>query len=113
MVWNMRSFTAAVAIAAFVLEGLAAAPPAVPVALLVVELLEVTAEEEEGDDPTTDADADAGEDEDEDDETEDVPESGVLEAAELSAPVGGGLASAGLVSAPVPQGMAWPPGCVA
>jgi len=74
MVWNMRSFTATVAIAAFVLEGLAAAPPAVPVALLVVELLEVTAEEEEGDDPTTDADADAGEDDDEDDETEDVPE---------------------------------------
>jgi len=100
----MRPFTARVAIAALVLAGLAEVLlPMVPVGLLEVELLEVPVEEEddEDDDVTTAAAADT-----DDDEIEDVPESDVLEAAEVPAPPGAGLASAGLVSAPVPQGMA-------
>lgn len=92
--------------AAFVLEGLAEASlPIVPVALLEVELVEVLAEEE-GVDATIETVAVTA-------ETEDDAASDVLGAAELPDSVGGGLASAGLVSAPVPQGMAWPPGCVA
>jgi len=104
----MRPFTARVAIAALVLVGLAEVPlPMVPVALLEVELLEVPVEEVEkdDDDETTAAAADTDVD-----EIEDELKSDVLEAAEVPAPLGAGLASAGLVSAPVPQGMAWPPG---
>jgi len=111
IVWKIRSFTARVANAAFVVEGLAAAPaPVVLPEVLPLELLEVLAAEIEDADLTTDDDATTDADAIRDDETV-VVARGVLAAADVADPVvadpvGGGLASAGFESAPVPQGMA-------
>lgn len=111
IVWKIRSFTARVANAAFVVEGLAAAPaPVVLPEVLPLELLEVLAAEIEDADLTTDDDATTDADATRDDETV-VVARGVLAAADVADPVvadpvGGGLASAGFESAPVPQGMA-------
>jgi len=112
IVWKIRSFTARVTNAAFVVEGLAAAPaPVVLPEVLPLELLEVLAAEIEDADLTTDDDATTDADATRDDETVEAVARGVLAAADVADPVvadpvGGGLASAGFESAPVPQGMA-------
>lgn len=113
IVWKIRLFTARVAIAALVVEGLAEVPVSVPVPVpvvlpvalprLLLDVLPVVGVE---DDAIVDTDAESDDDETED-ETEDIAATDVVAAAlEIDAPVGGGLASAGFKSAPVPQAMA-------
>jgi hypothetical protein len=121
--WNIRPSTDRAASAAFALEVLLPALPdalealavVLPeVALLVLGVIPAGEEDDEEDEDeeeegaTVEADAVVGVD------TADVVEFGVVPAADADAevgpPDGGGLASPGLVSAPVPQGMGLPSG---
>jgi len=110
MAWNIRTSADTAVIAAFTL--LAAVPTgASPIAVPVLELLVVPAWEEDDDamtddDVMTDDDAVVGVDETVFVALGTVP----VTDAEVAPPVGGGLASAAFTSAPVPQGIASPPG---
>jgi len=110
MAWNIRTSADTAVIAAFAL--LAAVPTgASPIAVPVLELLVVPAWEEDDDamtddDVMTDDDAVVGVDETVFVALGTVP----VTDAEVAPPVGGGLASAAFTSAPVPQGIASPPG---